>query len=88
MCARARIPRARPGLDSEYLFDEPDLSLPLIPPVPLSPWMYVYRSNIASYMGTHVHGHVYLGIILSKISKDARMRPILSQFGMRRNAVL
>lgn len=38
--SRTRIPRARPGLHSEYLFGEPDLSfapssLPVPPPPPL-----------------------------------------------------
>lgn len=70
--ARTRIPRARPSLDSEYLFGEPDLSLP-----PRSPRssptvrMYACRLNIASCMGTRASGYV-LGIILSKISKDIR----------------
>lgn len=70
--ARGRGFRARPSLDSEYLFGEPDLTLP-----PHSPHsspttrMYVCRLNIASCMGTHASGYV-LGIILSKISKDIR----------------
>lgn len=71
--ARAQIPHARPSLDSEYLFGDPDLSLILLPPHPsnASRYIYICRSRISYPVWKRARGHV-LGIILSKISKDPR----------------